>query len=203
MNLVLLQNIVLLICAYIVKVSSVLSCETHDLQALMLRLRQIKIESEAKIKELTNRIEFLENRLEERKGQSMVAFHAYHVANITPSEQSIMVFSKVRLNQGGSYNQSTGIFIVPKSGTYRFYAHMCTRVYNEGYMIFDIMIGRIAYATAYGSLPVTSNALCDSAQAVAYLEINDIAFVRWSGNSSNICQSTACDNTFSGSLINN
>ncbi|XP_053385398.1 semaphorin-5B-like [Mercenaria mercenaria] len=67
MNVFHFMHILLLICASIGHIWSEQACDAHDSQALMLRLRQLKTETEIKFKEVTTRIEYLENELADQK----------------------------------------------------------------------------------------------------------------------------------------
>ncbi|XP_060566967.1 coadhesin-like [Ruditapes philippinarum] len=112
---------------------------------------------------------------EDCQSDSGVAFNAYYVTDFSPVSGQTMIFSKTLLNEGDAYNTSTGIFVAPRNGTYTFEAQMCTG--HRKSMQFDIMVGSVVHATAYGY--DYDNADCVSTHAIVKLNTGDRVSVEW------------------------
>lgn len=50
----------------------------------------------------------------------VIAFRADHVSDTSPASNQIMIYTKVRQNDGNGYDSTTGIFTAPKAGLYLF-----------------------------------------------------------------------------------
>ena len=51
-------------------------------------------------------------------------FLATIVENFVSSVPDPLVFDEIRINPGGHYDPTTGIYTVPQNGTYEFYVHL-------------------------------------------------------------------------------
>ncbi|XP_053385394.1 hemicentin-1-like isoform X2 [Mercenaria mercenaria] len=132
-----------------------------------------------------------------KTSNTSVAFNAYYVTDTTPASGQTMVFSNVLVNQGGSYNSSTGIFVAPRNGTYIFNAQMCT--HSSRSFNFHIMVKDAAYASVYAY--AYNSYECAFTQAVVVLETNQQAFVKFGTWFGKLVQTSNYRNFFSGSLV--
>ena len=83
--------------------------------------------------------------ISEIQNQPSYAFHAMWVANVPPSLNDALKFSRVILNDHDVYNSDTGEFKTPVDGTYMFTANVC--VYTNK----DLSLQFLADATVIGS----------------------------------------------------
>ncbi len=71
------------------------------------------------ITEIGNEVDVLENIV----GAYAIGFHAI-LNDYTPYPEQIVIYGNVRLNLGGHYNSSSGVFVTPRAGLYYFSMHM-------------------------------------------------------------------------------
>lgn len=67
----------------------------------------------------------------------LIAFHAQEAADKSLANNQVIVFTKVNLNEGDSYDNTNGYFTAPVSGIYHFTAHLCgKRGKSVNYVLF-------------------------------------------------------------------
>ncbi|XP_045179368.2 semaphorin-5A-like [Mercenaria mercenaria] len=129
-----------------------------------------------------------------------VAFNAYWVDDLSPAAGQTMVFTRVLVNEGGAYNNSTGEFTAPVHGTYSFSAQMCFA--NNQNLYFDIKVGDTTYASSYAF--DASAVSCPMAQAVATVKKHQKVIVQWTHTTytgNYIVRGDALRNYFTGILV--
>ncbi|XP_045179462.1 A disintegrin and metalloproteinase with thrombospondin motifs adt-1-like [Mercenaria mercenaria] len=129
-----------------------------------------------------------------------VAFNAYSVDDLSPAAGQTMVFTRVLVNEGGAYNNSTGEFTAPVHGTYSFSAQMCFA--NNQNLYFDIKVGDTTYASSYAF--DASAVSCPMAQAVATVKKHQKVIVQWTHTTytgNYIVRGDALRNYFTGIIV--
>ncbi|XP_060601878.1 caprin-2-like [Ruditapes philippinarum] len=110
-----------------------------------------------------------------------IAFKAGEPTDLSLETGQIIVFASNMLNKGGAYNNKTGIFTVPVSGTYIFMIHLCTR--NGINMYYGIMVDDTVYTS--GRFYDTNAYSCYTADALVVLSGGEQIYVKClSGSSS-------------------
>ncbi|XP_076113688.1 complement C1q-like protein 3 [Mytilus galloprovincialis] len=131
----------------------------------------------------------------------VIAFYAFMSKSITnPSIGRRLVFDVVKTNQGGGYNNHTGVFTCPKTGIYVFV--WVVRLYS-GHHSFELMINNSVYGTNH--LRNTNLDSSVSSTVVAHVSEGDSVYVRIhiSFNGSGLLLSDKNGRpTFSGWLLN-
>ena len=103
--------------------------------------------------------------ISEIQNQPSYAFHALWIANVRPSVNDVLEFSRVILNDHDVYNSDTGEFKAPVDGTYMFTATVC--VYPNKYLRLQFLAG----ATVIGSFRTGDKDIysCTSSTAMSQL----------------------------------
>ena len=103
--------------------------------------------------------------ISEIQNRPSYAFTALWVANIDPSRNDALKFSRVRLNDNNVYNSDTGEFKTPVDGTYMFTANVC--VYRNTYLELQFL----ADATVIGAFQTgdKDHYSCTSSTAMSQL----------------------------------
>ena len=139
--------------------------------------------------------------ISEIQNQPSYAFHALWIANVRPSVNDVLKFSRVILNDHDVYNSDTGEFKTPVDGTYMFTANVC--VYNTKYLNLQFL----ADATVIGSFYTGDNdwRSCTSSTAMSQLlrgQIVKLVVVNRGGSGDIVYNSnTGYLSSFSGMLI--
>ena len=132
--------------------------------------------------------------------QQVIAFHANYLSNTQLQPGNTLIFSTIKLNLGGGYNSTSGIFVAPQNGNYSFNAHMC--LVSGAALAFDVMVGSFVYTSTYAR--GYTGCGCTSVPAIASLQQNDQVYLRWKTythtSPSVICQGIPMS-TFTGMLI--
>lgn len=129
-----------------------------------------------------------------------VIFNAYYLSSQNVAPGQTLIFTRSVVNVGDAYNNSTGEFTAPVNGIYSFNAHLC--IYSPHELFFNIKIGGMTYATAYGH--DQSSVQCSSAQSSASVRKGEKVIIQWAVTTitgSNIYQSSTIRNYFSGHLV--
>ena len=139
--------------------------------------------------------------ISETQNRPSYAFTALWVANINPSRNDALKFSRVRLNDNNVYNSDTGEFKTPVDGTYMFTATVC--VYSNKYLNLQFL----ADATVIGSFRTGDHdwQSCTSSTAMSQLlrgQIVKLVVVNRGGSGDIVYNSnTGYLSSFSGMLI--
>ena len=132
-------------------------------------------------------------------GRAVVAFRVEDPTEDKYSGGSVMKFSNVLLNVGGSYDSTTGVFTAPVAGLYQFTAQLCV---NKGQNIY-YEITKNGNTLHRSRIYESGSAQCCNAEAVEVLWKWDTVSVRaTSGQTANIHKAkTVIFNTFTGFLL--
>ncbi|XP_060595297.1 collagen alpha-2(VIII) chain-like [Ruditapes philippinarum] len=129
-----------------------------------------------------------------------IAFHTHHVANLSPSTNEIIIFTKSVINEGKGYDTSTGIFSAPVGGLYQFSVHICLQVGNYAF-IGLLLDGKVIAADSnYDGDFYT----CSTFGAIVRVKSGEKVWVKptTSDTSRSLRQDYYRMNTFSGVLVN-
>lgn len=99
----------------------------------------MNIELDKISKELTTLQDELANLTKGRIEAPTVAFNAYLTTSGSYTENQIIKFPHILLNEGNGYNETSGYFTATVSGLYQFFAHVCNQ--PSQYMTFSIVHG--------------------------------------------------------------
>jgi hypothetical protein len=134
-----------------------------------------------------------------------IAFKAHGPTDISLETGQTIIFAKNMLNKGEAYNNNTGIFTAPLSGTYIVMIHLC--ITNSKYMNYGIMVDNTVYTS--GRFFDDDAITCYTAARAALVVLNggERVYVKClSASSGNVLyESTSSTvnywNTFSGLLV--
>jgi hypothetical protein len=103
-----------------------------------------------------------------------VAFNAYCSTGGNYGVGQSIVFPDVSLNEGGGYNESTGIFTAPEAGMYLFGVHVCHAI--EKHMTAAIVHENttIAITTGYENIART----CSSVMVPVRIQTGEQVYVK-------------------------
>ena len=141
----------------------------------------------------------LSSSISGKTSKSSYAFAAYWLTNDYATLNTVLIFSKTLFDEDASYNNRTGIYTVPASGTYLFTSILC--VGPGDYASVDI----VADGARIGVLILADNVYqsCTSGTAVASLHRNAqvwLTVISISGKCRNN-ESSDSFNYFAGHLI--
>ncbi|CAC5387868.1 unnamed protein product [Mytilus coruscus] len=124
-----------------------------------------------------------ESRLQSRRAavvgpQDHVAFYAYMSKdNPSLSKHNRLVFDVIKINIGNGYQNNTGVFVAPSSGTYVFAWTLYTG--NHGATYYDLMVNGKEYGSTLGETDdVNGNFDSDSRTVVVSLDTGDSVYFR-------------------------
>ncbi|XP_060601877.1 caprin-2-like [Ruditapes philippinarum] len=133
-----------------------------------------------------------------------IAFKAGGPTDLSLETGQIIVFAKNMLNKGGAYNNKTGIFTAPVSGTYIFMIHLCIK--NKNSMYYGIMVDDTVYTSGRVYDSVADS--CYTADALVVLSGGEQIYVKClfgSSSSGELYEYSSSSynfwSTFSGSLV--
>jgi len=111
-----------------------------------------------------------------------------------------LVYKVVLLNEGGGYDNSTGYFTAPRSGTYLFTAQVCS---GDGTLaVVNIMANNIPVGTVIHEDATGSWVDCGSGSGIAILSKGQRAWVQTTHSyTSTLGNSLTSWNSFTGVLI--
>ncbi|XP_045187008.1 complement C1q subcomponent subunit A-like [Mercenaria mercenaria] len=127
---------------------------------------------------------------------SSVIFRAKDVKDITPSSGDILVFKTTRLNEENGYDNSSGTFTAPVSGTYLFTIQLC--VPSRTTLGYDIVAGNKEIQQGY--FYDKNNDSCHTANGITILRAGEQVWIKVL-YSSKLQQGLNLWNSFSGVLI--
>ncbi|XP_052815610.1 caprin-2-like [Mya arenaria] len=128
--------------------------------------------------------------------QKMVAFSAKKIQNQSPSSGDVLIFFETVQDTDGTYNNRTGRFVAPVSGTYVLTAHLCSASGNT-----------IKFALRNNGVVVARSSVynehnCNSLEAFVKVDTGHEMYVTVSNSGVNIYQDdTTRWNTFSARLF--
>ncbi|XP_060556048.1 uncharacterized protein LOC132716739 [Ruditapes philippinarum] len=133
-----------------------------------------------------------------------IAFKARGPTDLSLATGQTIIFAKNMLNKGEAYNNNTGIFTAPMSGTYIFMIHLC--IASKKYMNYGIMVEDTVYTS--GTFFDNDSITCYTAAALVVLNGGERVYVKCllASSSGNVLyESTSSTNnfwnTFSGLLV--
>ncbi|XP_060591453.1 collagen alpha-2(VIII) chain-like isoform X1 [Ruditapes philippinarum] len=171
------------------------NCRENDLNALMVRLRQLRKEfADLKIQHDELRPEIA--TIKDKSLIPIVGFNARLSSIGTVTARGRVVFDTVITNQGEGYNISTGIFTSPYTGLYFFSVQLCKERNNVTY-----------YDIRQEDILLTKSTEYDDNGAYSCSSVSTIAMVNktekvWVHSYSEFYNDYYGWNTFSGSLLN-
>jgi hypothetical protein len=132
-----------------------------------------------------------------------IAFKARGPADLSLATGQTIIFANNMLNKGEAYNNNTGIFTAPMSGTYIFIIHLC--IHNGKHMYYGIMVDDTVYTS--GVFYDKGGTICYTADALLVLNGGERVYVKClNGSSGNVLYEYSTStynywNTFSGLLV--
>ncbi|XP_052812327.1 C1q-related factor-like [Mya arenaria] len=138
----------------------------HEMDRLTLDLNDAKDEHVELKKDLANFKTGLLNSIEEKSRVPTILFKATKVSNKTPNQGQIIVFKETLSNYGNGYDNNTGIFDAPVSGSYFFTVHLCPE--PGAYIVSHLINGGRILTT--DSNYDKDGLVCNTSEAVVYLE---------------------------------
>ncbi|XP_045167341.1 collagen alpha-2(VIII) chain-like [Mercenaria mercenaria] len=153
-----------------------------------------------------NRLD-LENRSEDFRilkdlvSTPAIAFQSRNPSTTNPKSGDKIVFTDTLHDSTHSYNNKTGIFTAPVSGTYLFNVQLCLAVGSK-YIYYAIYVGSTAVTNTL--LNDSAERFCNSATAIVYLRKDDEVYIKVPSTSHHALRETSNEwNMFSGVLLNN
>jgi hypothetical protein len=133
-----------------------------------------------------------------------IAFKSRGPADLSLETGQTIIFTNNMLNKGEAYNNNTGIFTVPMSGTYIFMIHLC--IQNRRGINYGIMVDDTVYTSGY--FYESDATICYTADALLVLNGGERVYVKClgGGSSSDMLYEGSSStsnfwNTFSGLLV--
>ncbi|XP_045167984.2 uncharacterized protein LOC123531246 [Mercenaria mercenaria] len=153
-----------------------------------------------------NRLD-LENRSEDFRilkdsvSIPVIAFQSRNPSTINPKSGDKIVFTVTLHDSANSYDNKTGIFTAPVSGTYLFNVQLCLASGTK-YIHYAIYVESTAVTNTL--LYDSSQRFCNSATAIVYLRKDDGVYTKAISTNGNALREAGYEwNMFSGVLLNN
>lgn len=126
-----------------------------------------------------------------------IIFRSKDLTKLTFSVGEKFIFATTSLNEGKGYDNKTGIFTAPMTGTYQFSAHVCAAS-NSQFGIAFIADTRDIHKDFIGTL--TSQAQCDTSHITISLQNGSQVYLQCT-YAGKLYSANLLLNTFSGSLL--
>ncbi|XP_045204159.2 uncharacterized protein LOC123557038 [Mercenaria mercenaria] len=153
-------------------------------------------------KEMEERISEI-SKLKDTLLTETIAFQARGPADKSLDTGQTIVFAETMFNTGGAYDNMTGMFTVPVSGTYLFTIHLCIK--NKMDMYYGIMVDNSVQTS--GRFYDNDAYMCYSADAISVLGGGEKVYIKCLSTSSGdiLYESSSSTynnwSTFSGMLV--
>jgi hypothetical protein len=131
-----------------------------------------------------------------------IAFKARGPTDLSLATGQTIIFANNMLNKGEAYNNNTGIFTAPMSGTYIFMIHLCITSNKQNY---GIMVDDTVYTS--GTFYDSATTICYTADALLVLNGGERVYAKCLyGTSGNVLFEYTSStynywSTFSGLLV--
>ncbi|KAH3693318.1 uncharacterized protein LOC127863122 [Dreissena polymorpha] len=173
--------------------------ERVQLRNAMAALEVKKREFETKMQTLVDQTRFELNAMKVKNIVPVVLFHArLNVGDISYNENDRIPYRDVVVNEGGGYDQYTGIFTASVGGVYMFTVQSCNA--KNKWASFEIVHG--GRPLQRSNIWDKENRICSSMQSFAKVAIGEKIWVRSTWDNIVVYSDTKYFwNTFSGLLI--
>ncbi|XP_045169349.2 uncharacterized protein LOC123532065 [Mercenaria mercenaria] len=132
----------------------------------------------------------------EKCKEESVAFNANKTSVLDSSLLRTIVFTQILLNDGGAYNNATGIFTAPTTGIYQFNGHVCGNSGKD--MLYKLIVeGQTLISGGYKVSSNDTDRKCTSFGAAVHVRQDEKVQIE----ATNLFQNVNNSNTFSGALI--
>ncbi|XP_045200343.2 uncharacterized protein LOC123554329 [Mercenaria mercenaria] len=163
-----------------------------DMGNIKTEFNEMKEKNEADMTEYAEEVE----KIKESAISSPVVFQAKDVTDTSPGKDHTLVFKTTMLNKGNGYDNSTGIFTAPVSGTYLFTIQLCVPVNTSPW--YNIVAENKLIQTGY-FYDRKSNS-CHTADGITILQAEERVWINIP-YPSKLKQGSEYWNSFSGVLI--
>lgn len=129
-----------------------------------------------------------------------VVFLAHGVTDTTPTAGQTIIFPTIVVNEGGAYNNTSGIFTAPFKGSYSFSIQLC--FYNQHSIFLSFMVENKAYSST--QFYYYYEHVCQTSEIDVHLEKNERVWLKCARVDSGFTilgESTNYYSFFSGAFI--